>query len=184
MSSFLVFLCKSKFFPTCICPFTYVDISSTSLWYLSEEPFQSPLPTLDFLSWPSSYFFSFSREILYQHLQHNCQLTFVVMSVKCFLMGCSLCVLPIRLIPECLSTGLRAMIQEFSAGIFHWTEDDLSASVHWCVLWEWYSHLGAFMTTKWLNILVERSALERELVPAEFFFKIPLSLFSAVECGI
>lgn len=87
MSSFLVFLCKSKFFPTCICPFTYVDISSTSLWHLSEEPFQSPLPTLDFLSWPSSYFFSFSREILYQHLQHNCQLTFVVMSVKCFWWG-------------------------------------------------------------------------------------------------
>lgn len=59
--------------------------------------------------------------------------------------------LPIRMIPVYVSTGLRATIQEFSAGVFHSIEDDLSASVHWCVLWEWYFHLGAFMTAKCLN---------------------------------
>lgn len=41
------------------------------------------------------------------------------------------------------------------------------------------------MTDKCLNILVERSDTEREIVPAEFFFKIPLSsLFSAIDSGI
>lgn len=46
-------------------------------------------------------------------------------------------------------------------------------------------HLGDFMIAKCLNILVEKSAIEREIIPAQFSFKMPLSsLFSAVESGI
>lgn len=41
------------------------------------------------------------------------------------------------------------------------------------------------LIAKCLNILVEKSAIEREIIPAQFSFKIPLaSLFSAVESGI
>lgn len=156
-------------------------------WCLSDEPFQSPLPTLGFLSWASSYFFS--REILCQHLQHNSQLAFVVLSIRCYLMGCSLWVLQ-----EHFLSGWSLCMWARD-----WEPRSRSSQLGFFARWKMISLLQfidvfcgngisilehLWQLSAWI-LLVERSAIEREIVPAEFFFKVLLSSpFSALESGI